>query len=341
MTALHLVGPLGLADPSRPSGGNVYDVRLAVALRALGRDVEVHEAAASSLRAHLDDLPDDSTVLVDGLVGSAAPGAVESQAHRLRIVALVHLPLGLPVAGSTPDPDAEARSLAAASAVVCTSEWTRAWLASAYRLDDARLHVVRPGVDKATLAEPSSAGSRLLSVGAITPVKGHDVLVTALRTLDDRRWTWTLVGASVDAAHATALWATLCDAGLDHRVTLAGALAGPALSAAYAAADLVVLPSRHETYGMVATEALARGVPVLASDVGGVGEALSADRHDLPGILVPPEDAPALSAALRDWLDLPELRSRLRTLAAERRATLPGWEETAAGMARVLDALAG
>ena len=94
------------------------------------------------------------------------------------------------------------------------------------------------------------------------------------RPLTDLRWTWSLVGASVDAEHATRLWAALWEAGLDDRVTLAGALTGSDLAAAYANADLLVLPSRHETYGIVASEALARGVPVLATDVGGVRESL-------------------------------------------------------------------
>ena len=192
---------------------------------------------------------------------------------------------------------------AAVHAVVCTSRWTRDWLATAYDVPAARLHVVVPGADKSPLAEGSATGDRLLSVGAITPVKGHDVLVSALASLADLRWTWSLVGASVDAEHATALWASLCEAGLDDRVTLAGALTGPDLAAAYGGADLLVLPSRHETYGIVASEALARGIPVLATDVGGVREALGASsRGAVPGLLVPSDDPTALAAALRDWL---------------------------------------
>ena len=193
-----------------------------------------------------------------------------------------------------------------------------------------------PYCDRTFTAEGSSSGQRLLSVGAITPVKGHDVLVAALASLADLGWSWTLVGASVDPAHASSLWSTLHGAGLDDRVTLAGALTGPALSAAYAAADLVVLPSRHETYGMVATEALARGVPVLASDVGGVREALGTP---LPGLLVPAEDPEALAAALRSWLTDRRLRSRLQVRAAERRTTLTGWDRTATELSAVLEAV--
>jgi len=333
---VHLVGPVGLSDPARPSGGNVYDVRLAAALQALGQEVSVVEATSSSLAAVLSGIPAGSMVVVDGLVGSVAPAALLEARDRLKVVVLVHLPVGVPVPSSASLLETEREALSAAAAVVCTSRWTRDWLASADGLPHERLHVVPPGTDKGTLAEGSSTGHRLLSVGAITPVKGHDVLVAALVSLGELTWTWTLVGASVDPSHASALWSTLHGAELDDRVTLAGALAGPALSAAYAAADLVVLPSRHETYGMVATEALARGVPVLASDVGGVREALGTP---LPGLLVPPDDPSALGAALRSWLTDRSLRSRLQLRAADRRTTLTGWDRTAMELTAVLESV--
>ena len=334
---MHLVGPVGLSDPARPSGGNVYDLRLAAALRTRGRDVAVHETTVDGLGGLLDGLPDGATAVVDGLVGSAAPDALARARDRLGLVMLVHLPIGLAVAGSTPQPEAESRAIAAVDAVVCTSRWTSDWLAEAYDVPADRLHVVVPGAEKSPLAEGSLPGDRLLSVGAITPVKGHDVLVDALSSLTDVRWTWSLVGASVDAEHATRLWKALWEAGLDDRVTLAGALTGADLAAAYANADLLVLPSRHETYGIVASEALARGVPVLAADVGGVREALCGSSSGaVPGLLVPGEDPAALAAALREWLSNDDLRTRLRHAAAERRSALEGWDVAAAAVEDVL-----
>ena len=99
-----------------------------------------------------------------------------------------------------------------------------------------------------------------------------------------------------------------------------GPRTGADLAAAYAAADVLVLASRGETYGMVVTEALARGLPVIATAVGGLPEALGrGPGGDLPGLLVPPDDPAALAAALRRWLGEPDLRQRLRQSAAERR----------------------
>jgi glycosyltransferase involved in cell wall biosynthesis len=189
-------------------------------------------------------------------------------------------------------------------------------------------------VDAAALAPGTAAGNALLCVAAVTPGKGHDVLMEALATLTDLAWQCTCVG-SLDRAPAFA--ASVVDRAPGDRVRFTGARTGPDLDRAYAAADVLVLPSHAETYGMVITEALARGLPVIASDVGGVIEALG----DRPGLLVPPGDPLALAAALRTWLEDPELRARLRGAASERRAALRGWDETTAVVAGVCERVAG
>ena len=121
-----------------------------------------------------------------------------------------------------------------------------------------------------------------------------------------------------------------------------GPRTGPELDRAYAAADLLVLASHAETYGMVVTEALARGLPVLAAEVGGVTEALGhGEDGTRPGLLVPPGDPAALGAALRAWLGDAELRGRLRRAARERRASLRPWAATTSDVAGVLERCAG
>ena len=139
-------------------------------------------------------------------------------------------------------------------------------------------------------------------------------------------------------AHAERLRGLVRAHGLAARVEFAGPLTGDALEAAYTGSDLLVLPSRAETYGMVVTEALARGIPVAATEVGGVPEALGLDADGRrPGMLVPPGDPVALAVALRRWLTDSALRDRLRRSARARREGLAGWEEAARGMAAVLD----
>src|SRR5262249_53215775 len=111
------------------------------------------------------------------------------------------------------------------------------------------------------------------------------------------------------------------------------------LSHAYATADLLVAPSRSETYGMIVTEALAHGVPVIAADVGGLPEALGSTADGTrPGQLIPPGDPAALAAALADWLDDEHHRHRLRAAAHQRRLTLRGWEQTTREIVNALTA---
>src|SRR6202042_3941777 len=161
----------------------------------------------------------------------------------------------------------------------------------------------------------------LLSVAAVVPDKGHGALLDGLATISDLSWHWNCVGSvDRDPEFVEALRRRSRERGLVDRVRFAGAATGADLDHAYAAADVMVLASRAETYGMVVTEALARGLPVIAADVGGVREAVGEVAGGIrPGLLVPPEDAAALGAALRGWLGDAELRARLRRAARERR----------------------
>ena len=169
--------------------------------------------------------------------------------------------------------------LGAAASVVTTSEWTRRVLMEMYSLPGERVHVARPGVDAADLAPGTADAGALLCVAAVTPGKGHDVLLDALATIGGLSWHCRCVGSlDRDPAFAEALRRRVRGGGLGDRVCFAGPLTGAELDQSYGAADLLVLASRAETYGMVVTEALARGLPVIAAEVGGVPEALGRDR---------------------------------------------------------------
>ena len=350
MTAVHVVVPEGIDDPARPSGGNTYDRQVCRGLAALGWVVHEHavpgawtppgEAGNAALARAVRRIPDGAVVLLDGLIASTAPEALVPQARRLRQVVLVHMPLG----HRPPDDEAgavrarERDVLAAAAAVVTTSAWTRRRLEELYALPADRVHVTEPGVDAARLAPGTPAGDSLLCVAALTPDKGHDVLLGGLATATDLSWRCACVGSVVrDPAFAAGVRRRARNSGLGDRVRFPGPRIGAELDRAYAAADLLVSASHAETYGMVVTEALARGLPVLATDVGGVTEALGHGEHGTrPGLLVPPGDPAALGAALRRWLGDAELRARLRRAARERRASLGRWPATASALAGVL-----
>jgi glycosyltransferase involved in cell wall biosynthesis len=350
VTEVHVVVPESIDDPARPSGGNAYDRQVCQGLAALGWAVHQHPiadalprlgaAGHAALARTVERIPDGAVVLIDGLIASAAPEALVPQARRLRQVVLVHMPLG------HRPPDGEARAvracerevLTAAAAVVTTSAWSRRRLAELYALPADRVHVAEPGVDAASLAPGTAAGDALLCVAAVTHDKGHDVLLDALATAADLSWRCTCVGSlDRDRAFADGVRRRARDGGLGDRVRFPGPCTGPELDRTYAAADLLVLASRAETYGMVVTEALAHGLPVLAAEVGGVTEALGhGEDGTRPGLLVPPGDPSALGAALRAWLGDAELRGRLRRAARERRAALRGWPATTSVLAGVL-----
>jgi glycosyltransferase involved in cell wall biosynthesis len=225
-----------------------------------------------------------------------------------------------------------------ATAIVTTSSWTRHRLLELYGLPADRLRVAQPGVDAAALATGTTTGGALLCVAAVTFDKGHDVLLDALAMMPELSWQCVCVG-SLDRAPAFVerLRRRSLDGWLGDRVCFAGPRTGPDLDRSYASADLMVLPSRAETYGMVVTEALARGLPVVAAQVGGVPEALGIGADGTrPGLVVEPGDPAALAAALRAWLGNADLRGRLRRAARERRDSLSGWSTTTSVIADVL-----
>lgn len=350
---VHVVAPEGFDDPARPSGGNIYDRRVCAGLAGSGWDVPIATvagawpvfdgAARADLARVLTAIPDGETVLLDGLIASPAATPLLSHARRLRLLVLLHMPLATAVEEQhdTAATRSERVVLRAAAGVVVTSEWTRRQVLRRFAIQPRRVHVARPGVDPARVAPGDAAGRRLLCVGPVAPHKGQDLLVQALAGVAEQDWECVLVGPlDRDPGFVEQLRTRIVHLGLADRIGLAGTLTGAALDGAYAAADLLVVPSRSETYGMVVTEGLAHGLPVVATSAGGLPEALGfADDGNRPGRLVAPEDPAALGAALAQWLRDGEHRRQLRASALRRRSRLPGWDQTVRELAVALVAL--
>jgi glycosyltransferase involved in cell wall biosynthesis len=322
---VHLLAPAGFAH--KPSGGNVYDRQLRDALTARGWEVLTREISPGEVTQAVADLPSGALVLVDSLVASWAPEAL--LAAEVHAVPLVHMVFGVP---------GERELLTEAAAVVVTSDWTRRRLVRA-GIDPRRVHVAIPGVERVLPTACTEPGGELLCVATLTPAKGQDVLLAALAELRDLDWTCTLAGSTEeDPAFVDLLRKQAADAGITDRVLIAGELSRAELHASYANADLLVFPSRAETYGMVVTEALVHGLPVVASAVGGIPEALGTLDGAGPGMLVRPDDPDALARSLRRWLEDPSLRRWLRHAVTSRRRTLPTWSSTAAAVTAALEA---
>lgn len=324
---------------SLPTGGYAYDRRVLAEWDRMGiacRHLALPGSFPSPTEADLDTTREILTataglLLVDGLAFGALPEAfVAALPHPL--IALVHHPLALE-AGLSPARAAQLRASETAAlrhtdAVVVTSPATKALLVADFGVAAGKVTVAEPGTDPAPRAEGSAAGKplSLLAVGAVIPRKGYDVLVAALADLADRAWHLTIIGA-LDRAPDTvaALRRQITEAGLDGRISLAGAVSDARLTEAYAGADLFVMPSLFEGYGMVLTEALARGLPILCTTGGAAAET----APDEAALKVLPGNVAALRQGLGVLIDDGVARKARADAAWRAAGSLPRWQETA------------
>lgn len=321
-------------EPLAPSGGNRYDHEVAVRLGA--REVRVpgnwpcpESVARARFSQELAALPDEASVLLDGLLACGVPEIVLPQANRLRLAVLVHLPLAEETGrgGAVELNRAERATLHGVAQVLTTSEPAAARLRARHGLD--RVEVAEPGVDPAPLAHGTNGRDRLLCVASMTERKGHERLIRALAEFDEQEWPGCCfcVGPS-DPEWLAKLRELVARHGLGERIRFTGALDGDALAEQYAAADLFVLASRAETFGMAVSEALAHGIPAVATRTGAIPRLLGP-----AGLLVSGEQ---FAPALRRWFSEPRLRAELRDAARAGRTALSSWEETARRIAEVL-----
>ena len=343
-------------DPDQRTGGYLYDARIVAELRALGWRVAViglagrfpdpDPAARQSLYEALGAAAAASRVVIDGLALGGLPEVAAEHGERLDITALVHHPLadetGLDPAARDRFLRLERQALANCRRVIVTSEFTARRLVDLGLLDDAAT-VIEPGVDPAELAGPVAARlagdsspttERLLCVASLTPRKAQDILIKALARLPERSWQCVLAGsAERDPGFAERVHQLIETTGLTDRIDRGGELDTAALAGQYRQASVCVLPSHYEGYGMVVTEALARGLPLITTHGGALAETVPAACS----LQVSPGDVDLLTDALRRWLDDPELRVRLTRAAAEARRQLPDWPQAGRAFAAALD----
>jgi glycosyltransferase involved in cell wall biosynthesis len=329
-------------DLSLPTGGYEYARRLLAALPELAH-LPLPSGFPNPSAAELDatalllaDVPADGVVLFDGLALGALPLWCLDEL-RAPMVALVHHPLcletGLTVSAQAALRRSEALALTRAAPVITTSHSTSALLAREFAVPGDRLVVAEPGTALAPRAPRHGTPPHLLSVGAVSPRKGYDVLVEALGGLCDIDWRLTIAGdLTRSPATAMGLREIISACGLADRVTLAGTVTDEALAALYAEADIFVSSAWHEGYGMAAAAALAHGLPLVATDAGALADTIPAGA----ALRCAPGDAAALRAALGEMLTDAATRDRCAEAAWLAGQRLPGWERTAEIVAGVL-----
>lgn len=335
-------------DLSTLTGGYAYDRRLTAELAALGLPLRhlplsgtfprPDAAALRDADARFAALPADSVVLVDGLALGVMDELACRHGSRLRLIGMCHHPLALEAGLDSREAaclqQTEQRALAQACAVVVNSTTTADTLVRDFGVPRGKLCIARPGTDRQTFATCRGDPPVLLTVATLTRRKAHDVLIAALAQVADKPWVARFVGGDdFDPAWAASLHQQVAGHGLQQRICLVGSVVDPRVE--YEQADLFVLPSLYEGYGMACAEALAFGVPVLASRAGALPEVVP----ETAGMLVEPGSVAALASALAQLLADDSgiaLRASLQEGARSAAQQLPTWADAARAVAQLI-----
>jgi glycosyltransferase involved in cell wall biosynthesis len=331
------------------TGGYGYDREMIAELIRMGWMVEVlplpHDFPQPSLASlaatsHIfAALPEGATVIIDGLAFGVMDAIAEAESKRLKLIALCHHPLaletGLSAADATALRESETRALAAATAVIVTSAQTARLLITDFAVPAEKITLAQPGTQRQSFIDKSTISPRsapvLLTLATLTRRKGHDTLIAALAEIQHLKWQARFVGGQdFDPAWTALLHRQVENAKLGGRIDFIGGVTDTA--AEFRRADLFVLPSRFEGYGMAFAEALSFGMPIVGASAGAVPDLVP----EYAGVLVPPNNSPALAAALTRLLTDADFYHQLQQGARRAAQTLPTWQQSALVIAHLL-----
>ena len=329
MNHVHWLSP---GDPSQRTGGYLYNARMGKALMAKGIAVEVLPLSGPWPRPDgrhtkvLAAIPDGAIVVADGLLWPGLhPEDRHSLTSRCTVWVVVHSLMDLEQPDSESELAAEeSRALKEAHGCFATSLRTAKILQQ--RMGGEVPPVVIPGTSPVP-PSPRPGRNQLLAVGHLIHRKGYEPMLEALAKLTHRSWRLDVVGslerdpAAVRHIMDLAAWLCLLD-----RVRFVGELDDEGMEQAYRQSDVLIHGAHFEAYGMVLTEALARGLPVLSTPAGAL------DGLEAEGIRV--AEGGAWGAALDEWLSSPDRLTRAQESAAA--MEFPDWTEQGEALARVL-----
>ncbi|GAA6160032.1 glycosyltransferase family 4 protein [Ruegeria sp. HU-ET01832] len=335
-------------DKDQRTGGYIYDATVLDLLNQIGCPTAHLELPSSFPNAPAHDMetalnalravPASTPVIVDGLaLGAMPPEGVASIAAP--VIALVHHPLGLET-GTDPARAQdlirnEAAVLEHVAHVIVTSTHIGETLWADFGVSPDRITVASPGFLRPMTGSAPVSPPLILSVGLLSSRKGHDVLISALAQIADLSWQAEIIGRPQHPDYTAELQTQVSNAGLANRIQLRGEVDGAAIEDAYRRASMFALATRYEGYGMVLSEAMLHGLPVVSCAVGAVPETVG-----YAGRLVPADQPDAFAAELRTLLEDPDQLAKAAHASLEQSAGLPSWHDTTRHFADVIKRVA-
>lgn len=324
-------------DKDRRTGGFIYEATVLRALNEIGvktKHLELPDSFPDPTKddmeatlAALRQIPSNQPIILDGLVfGSIDP---EGLSHvNAPVIAMIHHPLGLET-GLASDRAAELcanekAALEFADHVIVPSPHTARILEQQFAADPKHMSIAPPGFMRPTVRKTPTTPPMILSVGLLAERKGHDILLDALSQIKDLQWQAVIVGKAHSADVAYNLASQSARLGLTDRVVFAGEVNAQALESYYNSAYMFALATRYEGYGMVLSEAMQFGLPIVSCAVGAVPETVGD-----AGILTPADDPTRFAHALREMLEDPKTGLEYSERSKARARSLPTWTETA------------
>ena len=332
-----------LGDPTQLSGGYLYHQRMAAAAPTHGAQLgfvsiprRAFPLALAASRTLLRRLGPTDAVLIDSIVAALAAPWLRRLGRTTPVVAVVHQePGGVDAAPwrSAIQRRLDLSAYRRVTTIIVVSDFLANEL-RIQRIDGSRITVVPPGRDAAQQQPVVPAGDlragravAAICVSNWTRNKGVHWLLEATAVLNPATVTLHLVGdTAVDPTYSRAIRARIARDDLRKRVVVHGRVPPAQVAGMLDAADLMVHPSRHESYGGACAEAMAAGLPVIASRVDNLPYLI---RDGIDGILVPPGDVPRLAAAIAVVANDAARRNQMGASARSRAMAWPTWNQSA------------
>ena len=318
---------------------SIYNKRVIEGLRKKKHHVEVHnlnddfpfpsEGSLENCNLIIRSIPKHDSIIIDSQVLGTIPSFLKEIHTTNPIIGLIHLPLSvdpnLTTYQRTMVTDHEKESFGYVKKFIASSEYTAEILLN-FGLDDQKIDTVIPGLDKFPLKkEYSEKPFHLLSISNLCRNKDHSILLRALSALKDKDWILDCYGnLDMDREYLSDFQAMIRHNHLQHKILIHGTINGEALSEAYLKADLFVHPSDFEVYGMALTEALAHGIPVVASTGGGICRTVPARM----GQFFKPGDIYGLQSILEELFENQVIYKKLYTQASTYHEQAQSWEKS-------------